>query len=110
MLSSRLKEDKLYLVSNQNIYGFDDETDPRPFFKVDDDYTITNFNQIKTHESIVKEAFTIFTTITLDKDLDYKYDILLGPGYFDSIYFRLYDFYTWGMKFHTTGISCLILR
>lgn len=107
--ASRLKGDKLYLVTNQNIYAIDDNTDPRPFFKVDGVYSIAKIHEVKTHDGITKEAFTIFTTITLDKDLSLDYEILLGPGYYDAIYFssnRLYmTYYTWGHddSYYTEG-------
>ena len=95
LLSTRLKEDKLFVITNNYIYQSLDGIDYRPFFKVNDDVIIPEVSDIFTHELIEKSAFTVFSTIDLSEDtLDYQ--ILLGPSYFQTIYFsedRLYMTY-----------------
>ena len=81
----RLFEGSLFIVTTEYVYD-KDQADIRPYYVINDEKVIVSYDQIHTHELIPKYAFTMMTEIKLaQNELNYK--VLLGPGYFDNLYF-----------------------
>ena len=77
LMTTRLIDDDLYVLSSQDIY-LHDEIDPRPLFRQNDDVIVPEYGDIKYHPDVMIEAFTIIAQIKLEEDVVLDYDIFLG--------------------------------
>lgn len=85
LLTSRLIENDLYLVSNQAVY-FNDHSDPRPLFRQGEDLLLPEFNDIMYLPDMPYRAYTIITHIHLEDTVDMDHDIFLGDQGWGHIY------------------------
>jgi len=86
ILSSRRIDERLYVISNHYPVMVEEDDDPRPVFRFDDEIIVPNFTDIKYLENMPTETFTIITTIFLDADPNLEFDIFLGASSWGQIY------------------------
>lgn len=89
VLSSRLIDDQLYIISSyQPYYSFysENEIDLRPWFYHQDEATYIDFNDIKYLPDLQYRAYTIITSVVLEDELTYENDVFLGSSGWGQIY------------------------
>jgi uncharacterized secreted protein with C-terminal beta-propeller domain len=86
ILSSRRIDNKLYVISNHYPIMLDDDDDPRPVFRLDEEIIVPDVSEIKYLEDMPTQTFTIITTIFLDEIVDLEFDIYLGSQSWGTIY------------------------
>ena len=91
--TSRLINDQLYVLSSHSIYSLDDEFDPRPVIRINDEERIPGYQEIKFIEGVAPEAFTMITHIDLSGSPQLSTDILLGSMGWAQIYVNLEGIY-----------------
>jgi inhibitor of cysteine peptidase len=93
LMTTRLIDDQLYVISNQYIYLNDDNIDPRPLFRQGDDVVVPEYSEIKYLPNVNPESFTIITHINLEDEVTFDYDIFLGASSWGQIYVSLNAIY-----------------
>lgn len=86
LMTTRLIEDNLYVISKQHIYLHDEEIDPRPLFRQGEEIVVPEYSDIKYLPDVKTESFTIITQIKLEDKVTFDYDILLGASSWGQIY------------------------
>jgi inhibitor of cysteine peptidase len=92
ILTSRLIENNLYLISTQYVV-IDDQMDPRPIFKQGNTPIIPEYNQIKFLPNTSLDAYTIITRIDLSSTPTMEFDIFLGTSSWGQLYVSLNAIY-----------------
>ncbi|MFA5235238.1 MAG: beta-propeller domain-containing protein [Bacilli bacterium] len=88
-LTTRMIGERLYIISNHQPYFVDEDDDPRPVFRVDEEVIVPEFSDIKYMESLPTETFTIIATIFLDQEINSEalgLDIFLGNASWGIVY------------------------
>lgn len=95
LLGSRLINDNLYLISNYSINHFeDDDYDIRPWYKHNDETEYFDYEDIKYIPESTHRAFTIISTITLNKnEIDIDNDVFISASSWGEIYVSLNSIY-----------------
>jgi len=86
LMTTRLIENNLYVISKQHIYLHDEEIDPRPLFRQGEEIVVPEYSDIKYLPDVKTESFTIITQIKLEDEVAFDYDILLGASSWGQIY------------------------
>jgi len=86
ILSSRRIDDRLYVISNHYPVMLDENDDPRPVFRYDEDIIVPDFADIKYLTDMPTETFTIITTVFLEETPRLEFDIFLGASSWGQIY------------------------
>lgn len=84
LLTSRLINDKLYIISLNSPYEKD--IDLRPWIKENKKITKIDYNQIKYINNTDYNAYTIITTVNLDDKISTDNKVFLGSGYWGNVY------------------------
>ncbi len=92
ILTSRLIEENLYLISSQYVV-MDDKIDPRPIFKQGEEVIVPTYQQIKFLPNTSLDSYTIITRINLSQKPDMEFDIYLGASSWGQIYVSLNAIY-----------------
>ena len=98
--TTRLIEDKLYIVSTSYINMYNEDIDPRPVYEIDGQKLVPDYNEIYYHGDLQAQVFNNISTIELSGNIDLTYDIFLGNFSWgtiyvshQSIYFASYEYY-----------------
>ncbi|MCU0104460.1 beta-propeller domain-containing protein [Acholeplasma vituli] len=85
-LSTRLIEDKLYLITYNYINLNNEDLDPRPVYEIDGEKVIPSYDEIYYHSDLTAQVFNNITTIDLKETPELTYDIFLGSYSWGTIY------------------------
>lgn len=85
-MTTRLIDDMLYVISNHDIYLYEDVVDPRPALVLNDETRIPEYSDIYYIEDSTLETFTVITSVSLGDTVDATMDIYLGTAYWGNIY------------------------
>ena len=85
-LTSRMIDDVLYLISNHDLYIYNDEIDPRPRLNQNENTYIPDFEDIKYIPESEYQNFTILTSVHLDNEISSDIDVFLGPASWGQTY------------------------
>lgn len=88
-LTTRMIDERLYIISNHYPYYQDEDDDPRPVFRVDEEVIVPEFTDIKYMDSLPTDTFTIIATIFLDREINSDalgLDIFLGNSSWGIVY------------------------
>lgn len=93
--SSRLINNKLYVISSHSLYYYKDyeDYDYRPYYKHKGELTYFEYEDIKFIKDIDHNSYTIITTVSLDKKISYENNIYLSPASWGVIYVSLEGIY-----------------
>jgi uncharacterized secreted protein with C-terminal beta-propeller domain len=86
IISSRRIDDRLYVISNHYPIMAEDDDDPRPVFRLDEQVMVPEFGDIKYLSEFPTETFTIVTTIFLDEEVTLDFDVFLGASGWGIVY------------------------
>ncbi len=86
LMTSRLIDDHLYLISNHNVPYQNNDVDPRPFFKHGDETITPEYTDIKYLPGMPYRSFTVISHIHLDASPLLEYDIFLGNSGWGNFY------------------------
>lgn len=84
--TTRLIENRLYLITTSYINLYDEVIDPRPIYEVDGEKVVPGYDEIYYHADMQAQVFNQITTIELDQTPELTYDIFLGSYGWGSIY------------------------
>ncbi len=96
LLSSRLIDNQLYLISSHSIYSYQDfeDYDVRPWYKHNDDVNYFDYTDIKYIPNQAHRAFTVITNITIKKDnIKINNNVFLATNSWGQIYVSLNAIY-----------------
>jgi inhibitor of cysteine peptidase len=99
LITSRLIDDTIYLISNYYLYLNDDIEDPRPVLRQDDEIFAPEFFDIKYVPGTPLQSFTIITSIVLNEEIESDFDIFLGSSYWSQIYVSASGIYMVGNSY-----------
>lgn len=85
-LTTRLIDQTLYVISNHDIYLYEDAVDPRPTLIVNDTSTTPEYTDIKYIPDSTLQTFTVITSVQLNEDVRADMDVYLGTAYWGNIY------------------------
>ena len=85
-LTSRMIDDVLYLISNHDLYIYNDEIDPRPRLNQNENTYIPDFEDIKYIPESEYQNFTVLTTVHLDNEISSDINVFLGPASWGQTY------------------------
>ena len=84
LTGSRLIGDHLYLISSHS--GTSDQDDPRPYFNLNEERIVPDYQEIRYLPDLPTRAFTVISTIKLAEDNLFEYDIFLGVSAWGHLY------------------------
>lgn len=85
-MTTRLIDDMLYVISNHDIYLYDDTIDPRPVLLLNDTVEVPEYNDIFYIEDSTLQTFTIITSVSLLDSVEATMDVYLGTAYWGNIF------------------------
>ena len=91
--TTRLIDDILYVLTNQDIYTYNDEIDPRPVLSINEASFVPSYESIKYIPNTVYQAFTVITTIPLSDPSNSEMDIYLGVSQWGQTYVSTFGIY-----------------
>lgn len=86
LITSRLIDNNLYLISNYYVYHYDTAIDPRPIFRHNEDVTVPKYTDIKYVSGTQTESFTIISHFSLENEVEANHHIFLGNFGWGQIY------------------------
>jgi len=86
IISSRRIDNRLYVISNHYPVMVEQDDDPRPVFKADDEVIVPEISDIKYNQGMPTESFTIISTIFLTEEPTLEFDIFLGVTSWGIVY------------------------
>jgi inhibitor of cysteine peptidase len=86
LMTTRLIDDNLYVISSHYVYMYEDDVDPRPFVRVGDEVMVPEYNDIKYIPDMMMNAFTMVTKVDLEDEIEVDFDIFLGDSSWGQIY------------------------
>ncbi len=86
IISSRRIDNRLYVISNHYPVMVEEDDDPRPVFKMDEEVIVPSISDIKYNQGMPTESFTIISTIFLNEEPTLEFDIFLGVSSWGIIY------------------------
>lgn len=84
--TSRLIENRLYVINQHYLYSFDEEYDVRPWIKHQDEVDYVAYSDIKYLEDQEYRSFTMISSIILENEITYECDVFLGAQSWGQIY------------------------
>jgi len=93
LVTTRLIDDMLYVLSIHDIYLYEDTIDPRPVLTSNDNTFIPEFSDIYYIEASALETFTVITSVSLSETPDAAMDVYLGTSYWGQVYVSLEGIY-----------------
>lgn len=86
IITSRLIDNNLYLLSNHYNYMNNDDVDPRPYIIHDNSIQYVNYDDIKYLPNTIHQTFTVISKLNLEYKPKFDSDIFLGSSSWGQIY------------------------
>ncbi len=86
LMTTRLIDEELYVISNHYIYLYDDVVDPRPFVRQNDELIVPEYQDIKYLPDSYYQSFTMITQVSLKEEVTVDFNVFLGSANWGQVY------------------------